>query len=252
MSDGNYHLDNPPTVEAILDIDCSIPPAFDLEKSEKHIRDLMRDSYPEIRHQYFQEHQITQDQDQSPKMQVNRGLQALQFVSKDKKQLAQFRSVGYSFNRLSPYSSLDKYLPEIKRTWELYSGFVKPVQIRKIGLRTINRILIPLTEGGCDIDKYLKTGPKLPGEDELIFTGFLNHHTAVEKESGNRLSIVLTTQNPEESALPVILDIDAFLPCEFDPLPWSNILDIILALRGLKNRVFSNTLTETCLSQYLE
>ena len=73
-------------------------------------------------------------------MSVRRGIQALQFLHADEKQLVQVRAQGFSFNRLAPYTSLDDYLPEIERTWHLFVGLASPVQIRVVQLRYINRI----------------------------------------------------------------------------------------------------------------
>ena len=81
-----------------------------------------------------------------PALSIKHGVQALQFLQDDERQLVQVRVQGFSFNRLAPYTSLDDYLPEIKRTWGLYVDLVKPVQVRQIRVRYINRILLPMTE----------------------------------------------------------------------------------------------------------
>jgi uncharacterized protein (TIGR04255 family) len=250
MNDHPLHLENAPIVESILDIDCELPPGFDFQAAEEEIRSAVRDVYPKMRHALFQEHAISQKGEAAPELSIRRGLQALQFLTADEKQIIQFRAGGFSFNRLAPYSHLHDYLPEIERTWGLYQEFVKPVLIRKIGLRTINRIPLPLYDGKVKLEDYLQTCPRLPDEGRLIFTGFLNHHMAEEPGTGNRVNIVLTTQEAEPSALPLILDIDAFRPCQIEPPPWKTILEILASLRDLKNRVFRHTLTEKCLNLF--
>lgn len=250
MNDESFHLENAPIIEAIVDIDCDLPPNYNLVLNEPRVREALKDAYPKIRRQYLHEHKVSRTKDLPPQIDILQGLKALQFQSEDEKQLVQFRTNGFSFNRLAPYDGLDEYLPEVKTKWELFSEIVKPLQVRKIGLRTINRILLPLESGRVKLDDFLKVGPRLPDEDTLTFVGFLNQHMAVEAGSGNFVNIVLTTQESTKEGLPLILDIDAFRPCQLDPQPWEVVMEIITSLRSLKNRVFRNTLTEKCLNLF--
>ena len=250
MNEPVLSLSSAPIVEAVLDIECDMPPAIEIASLESHARDLFLDQYPKFRTQFVQEHEIKQESGASPKMSVRQGIQALQFLQDDEKQLVQVRAEGFSFNRLAPYSSLDDYLSEIKRTWRLFVGLALPVQIRLIRLRYINRILLPLTNGRVELDDYLKLGPRLPDEDRLTFAGFLNQHSAVEADTGNRVNIVLTTQPPEQGMLPLIFDIEAASTGNGEPSDWPWILSRIQSLRSLKNRIFRNTLTEQCLKLF--
>jgi uncharacterized protein (TIGR04255 family) len=250
MSSKPFHLESAPIVEVILDIDCDLPPAFQLDAAEAEIHATVRDAYPKMRRQLIQEHKFSLQGDAPPDFCVRRGLQALQCLTSDEKQIIQFRAAGFSFNRLAPYSRLDDYLPEIHRSWELFRGIAKPVLIRKIGLRTINKIPLPLVEGKVKLEDYIETCPRLPDEDSLTFLGFLNHHMAAEPSTGNRVNIVLMTMEPEPAHLPLILDIDAFRAGQIDPSSWPGMLEILMSIRDLKNRVFRNSLTEKCLSLF--
>jgi uncharacterized protein (TIGR04255 family) len=250
MNEAPFHLEKAPIIEVILDIDCDLPAGFRLDAAGAEIRASVQDAYPKMRQQLVQEHQITQQGKASPEFMVRQGLQALQFLTDDEKQIIQFRVGGFSFNKLAPYSRLDDYLPEIERTWGLFLKIARPVVIRKIGLRTINRISLPLAEGRVKLEDYLNTCPRLPDEEALMFTGFLNHHMALESQTGNRVNIVPTTMEAGPECLPLILDIDAFRPCQLDPSSWGEMLEIQKSLRSLKNRVFRNTLTERCLNLF--
>ena len=182
-----------------------------------------------------QEHLLSPQKDTLPEWNVSQELAALRFQSADEKQLVQFRTGGFSFNRLAPYEGLDSYLYEI-RTWEIFVDLVKPVQIRKIGLRTINQILLPLENGSLNLEDYLKTGPRLPDECELTFIG----HQALDQ---NRVDIVLAAQKADEESLTLILDINAFRPCQE---AWETISERIASLRELKNSVFRNKQRNVC------
>lgn len=176
-------------------------------------------------------------------------LQSFLFRSIDGKQIVQVRAQGFSFNRLAPYTSLDDYLSEIERTWRLYVELVSPIQIRAIRLRYINRILLPMTgDNAVDLDEFLKIGPRLPDEERLIMSGFLNQQSAVERDSGLQVNLVLTSQPGVNEELPIILDITvASTAIITEPLDWAKMRPTIDALRTLKNRIFENSLSPKCL-----
>jgi len=250
MSDRLLKLKTPPIVEAVLDIDCDMPPKLDFAALEAPVRDAFRDRYPKFRTRFMQAVQVEAAADRALNVTTKQGFQALQLLQEDEKQLVQVRPQGFSFNRLAPYSSLDDYLPEMERTWRLFLGFAAPVQVLVVRLRYINRFLIPLVDGRIDLDVYLKLGPRLPDENKLTLVGFLHQHSAAEADTGNRVNIILTAQPPEYDKLPIILDIEAFRPGNGEPSNWTEIQSKIQSLRRLKNAVFENSLTDQCLNLF--
>ncbi|HWQ93514.1 MAG TPA: TIGR04255 family protein [Clostridia bacterium] len=238
MNKTKLQLMKAPIIEAVLDIDCDMPPGFDLEAVETRARELFRDKYPQIGKQLMQEHSIQVKPDEPPTMSVRHATQSLQFLQQDGKQLVQVRAQGFSFNRLAPYTSLDDYMPEIERTWRLFVSIASPVQIRNVRLRYINRILLPAVEGRTKLEDYLGICPHLPDEERLTFTGFLNQHSAIEKDTGHQVVILLTTQPPENKVLPLIFDIITTSSRSADVENWAWLAATIQALRGLKNRRF--------------
>ena len=250
MKNSRLNLKAPPIVEAVLDIDCDMPPSLDMTGLESSARDAYRDRYPKSRTQFMQALRVEAAAHSAPSVTSQQGIQAFQFLQEDEKQLVQVRVPGFSFNRLAPYSSLDDYLPEMERTWRLFVGLVAPVKIRLVRLRYINRILLPMTAGRVELDDYLKLGPRLPDEDKLTFTGFLNQHSAVEAGTGNRVNFVLANQPQEDDNLPVIFDIETFRSVDGEPSDWSPLRSRIQSLRELKNLVFEKTLTDKCLTLF--
>jgi uncharacterized protein (TIGR04255 family) len=251
MPEESFHIENPPIVEVVLDIDCDFQPNFELRAAQSAILEAFKTEYPQHDERMLHETQIRQEKGAPPKVQLGRNaLHSIQLFQEDRKQLVQFRENGYSFNRLAPYECLNTYLPEIERTWGVFNEIVRPVAVRRIALRTINRMLLPLKDGGIKLEDYFKTAPKLPPECALQFTGFLNQHMAVDPRTGYRVDIVLTTQNQEQNHLPVIFDINAFAAISSAISTWKHISDVVYDLRVLKNSVFYHTLTEKCLNLY--
>jgi uncharacterized protein (TIGR04255 family) len=246
MEASTLRLKNAPIIEAILDIDCDMPPTQDLKALETAAREAYRPSYPEFRELFMREHRLAHDQ--API--TTQSLQGFQFFKDDGKQLVQVRSKGFSFNRLAPYSTLDDYVDEMRRTWELFVSIASPVQVRVVQLRFINRIFLPLTAAPLLLENYFKVGPRLPDEETQVLLSFLNQHTAVEKATGQQINIILASQPLELNVAPIIFDITVGNHGAADPGNWPDILATIQSLRGLKNRVFYRTLTEECVKLF--
>ena len=251
MSEAVLKLKNPPIIEAVLDIECDLPPNFKLGTIETVARKKFAKSYPKLQHQYIQEHKFEAKLNELPKLSVGGlGVQGLQFLQNDEKQLLQIRNQGFSFNRLSPYTSLDDYLPQIKKAWTAYVQMASPIQVRLIRLRYINRFLLPFENNRIDLEDYLKNGPRPADEQRLVLLGFVNQYSAVDPETANQVLSVLTTQPPESDKLPIIFDNNTLAQGIFEPKDWEGIRSKILELRKLKNLLFQNTLTEKCLKLF--
>jgi len=250
MSNTAFNLKKPPIVEAVLDIECDLPPGQQVETLEGPARERFRDRYPKFRTQFVQELQLEAKPGELPKHSARHGIQGLQFLQADEKQLVQVRTQGFSFNRLAPYTRLDDYLPEIERAWHLYVDLASPVQIRSIRLRYINRIMLPLKGKSVDLDRYFRIGPRLPDEEALTISGFLSQQAMVETKTSNQVNLVLTAQMPEGENLPIILDNCVLAPGPGSPESWPWIHEKIEQLRVLKNHTFRRAVTEECLSLF--
>ena len=251
MDPTRLQLKRAPIIEAVLDIDCDLLPTLDWNILQASAHEAFRDRYPKVRQQFVQNHVLTPGEEGAPVLQFNEGLGALQFLTQDEKQLVQFRANGFSFNRLAPYTTLDDYLPEIESTWMKFRELAGPVMVRKISLRMINRILLPMDGGKFKVSDYFTTAPRLPDTGmKLGIVGFLDQQVVADEETGNLANIVKTSQLPEDDKLPVILDIDAYVHCQIPPPEWNELLPRVESLRNLKNRIFQHTLTPQCLNLF--
>ena len=160
MADSALKLTNPPIIEAVLDIDCDMPPDLDIAKLEPVAFPRLKDQYPEISNLYRQ--QITAKLDAPEKASIQGSIEAIRFLHKDKKQIVQLRREGFSFNRLAPYEGFDAYQAEIERVWKIFLPLVKPRQVKGIKLRFINRILLPTADNNLNLIDYMSVGSSLP------------------------------------------------------------------------------------------
>lgn len=252
MTEPNLQLTKPPIVEAIVDIDCDLPTGQRYEDLESPARDRFIDRYPKLRKQFLHRLQLEAKPEGIPSVSGSQGgVQAFQFMQEDEKQLVQVRREGFSFNRLEPYSNLDDYLPEIQRTWKLYSEIASPILIREVRLRYINRLMLPLVGGQVELNKFLQIAPGAPEGMNLTLSGFLYQQSMLQSGTGNTINLVLTAQFPDGDRLPVVLDLTAISKELGQPEDEGWILQTIQTLRTLKNQIFEGTVTEECLKLFL-
>jgi uncharacterized protein (TIGR04255 family) len=241
-----FKLDKAPIIEAVVDIDCDMPPTFTAEDAEETVAGGYKTDYPILKKKYEITHKVTHKQGEEPQVDAAPPkIQALQFLNEDKNQLVQVRNAGFSFNRLAPYKSLDTYLPEIQKTWVLFAEALTPIQVKRVCLRYINRFSIPLKDGSMQLNDYLKQAPILPDEKTMTVSGFVNQHLIKDQETGNHAKVVLATQHCDYSNLTLLLDIGV-TGCNSGDIQWPFIDEELKALRDLKNRVFFNIITDKC------
>ncbi|HEV7401558.1 MAG TPA: TIGR04255 family protein [Chthoniobacteraceae bacterium] len=248
MSETRFQLAVCPIIEAVIDVRCDMPPGFDLAASEERAHTAFGDSYKSVQRHFVRTHRFEVNDLEATS--AEEGLEGLQFLQEDGRQLVQVRTQGFSFNRLAPYTSLDDYLPEFERTWKLFVNLTTPALIREVRLRYINRLLLPIVDDQVEFNAYLRISPRLPDEERLAFLTFFNQYTAVEVESGYEVNSVMTLQASESNRLPLILDIEVVAKGSNEPNDWEWIRVRVDELRSLKNRVFKNTLTDKCLNLY--
>lgn len=239
-----------PIIEAVVDIECDLPPDFDLDALGKAADDCFAPEYPKRENRMVDRFRLGLGSGSSKTQRIEHSTGSLLYRNEVGDQLVQVRGQGYSFNRLAPYSSLDDYLGEIERTWKLYVDLAKPVRIKRTALRYINRIPLPSRGKPVQLDEYFQVEPRLPIGEDLDLTGFLNQHSAVERKSGHQINLVLKGLPREGTVCPILFDIRVHSDDGCQPEDWSGLLAQIQSLRDLKNRIFKNTLTKKCRAMY--
>lgn len=239
-----------PIVEAVVEIDCDMPPGLELASLEPEGLKRLGEGYPILQRHFLEQHRIEKSPSQKFSVSSNRGLQALRFLKSDKRELVQVRVSGYSFNKLAPYATLDEYLPEIERTYGLFRDLAGPVQVRKVTLRYINRIRLPLEDGVVEFNDYLEKSPHVPDDKRFHFLGFLHQDVFQNVKTRDHVTRILSIQPIEKQDLPLLFDITVSRQENLEPENWRQIRASIMALRSLKNEVFADTLTERCLNLF--
>ena len=245
------HLHRAPIVEALVEFGVELAPGFDFAKNVSSLSAPFGEEYPGLKRLFSFEAGL-QMEDEGLRLGDAAGrLAGHAYWSADQKQVAQIKLDSFAFNRLAPYEGLDAYSAEIRKCWAAYQQLLQPVSVRRIALRFINKIMLPLGgKNDLDLALYLVNGPKLAEPESFLLEGFLHQHLVVEQATGLKGRILLTIEPPSDGCIPLIFDIEVFkaeLRVEPDA---EQIWSILQDLRGLKNRLFLQNLTEKCLNLF--
>lgn len=244
-------LARPPIVEAVVDIDCEFAREIDLSAVEPLARVAYADGYPVPTTRYSDEFLVERREGEDPVLSTSRSLLAVQFRASDGTQLVQVRTNGFSFNRLAPYVGFDEHLVDAMRGWDVFRGLVAPTAVSRLSLRYINRLLLPMAAGtSLDLDAYLTIAPRVPDETRFQIGPFLVQAELGEPGSDCASRFVLASQPVEDGQYPVVLDITAQIGVALSPTDVAGITQGLLHLRSLKNRIFHQSLTDTCRALY--
>jgi len=235
------HLSNAPIIEAIIDFRTKLPAAFEVTRFSS-LKEMLGESYPKMEEQRAFETGVTFKGKQLQQILEDKGLRGYFFKSHDGKNVVQFRLDGFTFSRLKPYTNWQDVLAEAKRLWKYYVDAASPDLVTRIAVRCINQLNIPLPVD--DFARYLTAPPNIPRDLPQDISHFLTRVTICDRRLDIMAHIIQALEKSSEpDRVSIILDIDVFKHKEsgFEELEvWEN-LD---KLRGLKNRIFFDSITE--------
>ena len=86
--------------------------------------------------------------------------------------IAQFNKDAFVFSRLNPYEDWERFSGEALRLWGIYCELLKPSEVRRVGLRFINRVVVKQTR--VELADYYKYSPETLKELNWPLTGYLH------------------------------------------------------------------------------
>ena len=132
-----------------------------------------------------------------------------QFLDKDEKSVIQVGPQVLVISRLKPYETWSKFLPDIETTFQSFLEISGLKEIKRIGLRYINKINFKKSE--VDLDEYFEFKPHVPKSIGDSFESFIVGSQIPKRDGKDFLKITLTNSEPDESYKTAhILDIDYF------------------------------------------
>ncbi len=230
-----------PITEAIIDFRVELAENFDPRRFLS-LKPALSEGYSDVGEMTRFEGGLQFEAERVSPFAREKGLRGYMFRSADRLNVAQFRRDGFTFSRLSPYTSWEQVFPEAFRLWQLYVRDASPELVSRVAVRYINRLRLPLPIP--DFSQYLTAPPSVPPELRHPITAFLSRVLLHETQSGLDASVTQAFERGVDPAyIAVLLDIDSFNvePRKTDD---ENIRATFEALRNLKNSIFFSSITE--------
>jgi len=173
--------------------------------------------------------------------QVQRGGRRIQFVKEDGSRLIQIENNLLVINQLKPYPRFEDWKPVVDQMLKYYSEVAQPKGVRRIGMRYINRIIIPAAK--FKMEDYFNLYPEVPESLGAMHGKFMMRLEIIAKHKGHRLMVTFGTAPPESpETFAEMLDIyDIFvLP---QPFPIENVDKYIIEAHENIEAAFENSIT---------
>lgn len=244
------HLDKAPIVEAVVDIRARIGKEWEEQILTQELGSRLNDyptknSYREIRQH------IKFEAGQTPELaQPRSDWKGIRFRTNDGLQIAQFNRDGFVYSRLAPYENWSQLVGEALRLWEIYLQVGGPVEIHRVGLRFINRIILP--SGETQFEDFIVPHPRPPTMMDMPFAQFFEKDTFQVPGYPYGIHVIRAIQPPEDGVpdrINIILDTDVFTiqPTSLDKQELERRLE---EMRWLKNKVFFGSVTSKALALF--
>ena len=153
----------------------------------------------------------------------------------------------FAFSQLHPYDDWETLRCEARSLWCAYLRARESTTVTRVGVRFINRILLPRD---ARLEDYFSTYPKIAEPLPQHVTNLLMR---LEMPRPEQKALIVITQAiekvPRGETVPIIFDIDAVHTggcAGDDEAPW----EIAETLRNLKNDAFFGSVTERTLEMY--
>ena len=238
------HLSKAPIVEAVLDIRVVPSVKWDETSLQAELKQRLPD-FPKVETIREARVQIVPPGLPGKPAFEDVGCVGLKLHANDNLHIAQFNKGAFVFSRLKPYVDWGKFSQEALRLWAIYCELLKPTEVRRIGLRYINRIAVK--QATVELSDYYKYPPESLKDLNWPLAGYLHHDVMQVPETAYSVNVIKTVQNvPGEIGL--LLDIDVFMPSQF-AYNELRIIECLEEMCWVKNKIFFSSVTEKLIEE---
>ena len=230
------YYDRPPIIEAVIELLFSTLVSEDeLEEAKKYLKKNYVNEVP------LEEIEFNLQIESSD---VKRNTERFfRYSSQDETQMCLLKRKSFSVSQLAPYTSWNDFITRFERDYQLHKKHVGYKQIKRIGVRYINRIDIPVTDPVIYENDYLNIYPKYPDVLGVLHGYAVQQRSRIDSLKSNLTINSAIVPSPLLHHTSILFDQD--IGREED-VP-QKIEDLILFLnqaRIEKNRIFEACITD--------
>jgi uncharacterized protein (TIGR04255 family) len=242
---------NPPIVEAIFHIVVERDSDFNNEKLNDYAKYITA-TFPAFdrQEQRFLKNDISfhSDDPHNITSSISNILQGYLLASNDNPRVIQANIDNFSFSKLPPYVTWESFYKEANEFWEKYVEITSVDQVKRLGLRYLNRIEIPFDNRSFKLRDYIKIFPEVTDDLSVTISGhFMQMSLDSELYKPSRAIVNQAVGNVGDlKSTTLIFDVEVFQDIDLTPQNNSKEIESIFInnLRIFKNSIFLNSITE--------
>jgi uncharacterized protein (TIGR04255 family) len=239
LEDDQKQYAKPPIIEAVIDFQ------FRADFSDKTLEKmllLLKSTFPQIEQQVTFDVQIAET-----KLGVSPPKPSgFKLSSGDQLDIVLLRKQAVTNSRLAPYQGWPALEERTRRVWDRISKFVSYHDVRRVGVRYINRLDIP--GQFIKTDEWITMGLKPPSTISRTFGEFGFRVVTHEAQLGTILACG-SVPSPLVDHSSINLDIDVFADHDL-PEREEEMWAFLRTMRQRKNEVFESCITEKMRQQF--
>lgn len=176
----------------------------------------------------------------------------IRLASADNSRVIMVQQRGFTFSRLTQYTSWEDFSTEARDLWEQYRSAYRLDSITRLATRYINKIAIP--KQAFDLEEYFNLRPMFPEKVSDVVTGvFMQLQQRVPAVPNAVATINFSSVNepsgtPRESTS-FLLDFDIAVEGKWDATS-DKFWDVLTEFRQVKNLYFESSITDACRSLF--
>ena len=236
------HYDHAPIAEAILELQCELPPDVTLDQLA-HVAD------PATFSAGGAAIMVTGRVEVGPEgIRGDTSGEAIGHLLRraDGLRIIQSRLNGFAYSALAPYDRWETFSAEARDHWNDYQRVARPIKVSRVGVRYVNKIDIP--NPSIEIKDYLRTAVDVSPYLPQMIAGYflqvvvpLSHFDAM----ATIVSTIVSPPSADHSSL--ILDIDTWRTVDIalaSTTADEDVTQVLNTLREAKNYIFEACITD--------
>lgn len=232
----------PVVTEATLDLRVTLPPETSLD-ALVGIAQSLKEHFPRQEAMFLGTFQFGFYEGQALPPETSQKQNGFRLISGDGLRVLQVGTEGFTFSHLQPYAGWTAFSNEAKDLWSVYKASCAPQEVKRVGLRYINRIDVPET---AKLSSFLALRPLLPEQmPSRDMLGFFMQLQLPQSDLESMLIVNEARVMPSaDDVLTVVLDFDLFRESSWGPEQDKAVWELIERFRVRKNEVFEASIEQ--------
>ena len=245
----NNKLNNPPIIEALIDLRLTYAEQIDVIDFEKAYQMLGESRYSKKESIYSGSVRFKID----PKGQMNSSSKKMadiigyKFTDEDRGFILQLTLAGFTLSKIKPYENWEHLKEEAVRCWNILIGIKVPSVIHRLAVRYINRIEMPPVP--FKVEEYLLFRPEIPDYKEENINEYGMQISMPQNDINSVLILQQSMRRQSDKKIMLVLDIDLYKSTKYSVKDIDKILEDLELLRERKNLIFFGSFTDSFIEE---